>query len=424
MSRRQLERGEPVRGVLTGRGIVPLDGRPVDDADCTVLHIDMDAFFSSVEELRHPEVRGRPVIVGGTGPRGVVAAANYPARRHGVHSAMPMSRALRLCPQAVVFPPDGATYRRVSARVMDLLRSITPHVEQLSVDEAFLDVAGADRRLGGGPTHIAQLIRARVRAEQGLTCSVGVAATKFVAKLASTRCKPDGLLLVPTEHVTDFLHPLPVGALWGVGERTEQALRRMGLRTVGDVARTPPDTLRHELGRALGSQLAELAWGRDPRPVTAETVDKSISTEETFDTDVHDPEQIRRELLRLAERVARRLRAAGQAGRTVGVKLRRADFSTVTRSRTLSEPTDVARRIAAVARELYAASGLLGTPLRLVGVRVEGLVPADRVHHQLALDEDGPSWRTVEKLQDEVVRRFGDGALRPASLAFCDEDDV
>ncbi len=424
MSRRQLERGEPMRGVMTDRGIVPYEGHPVNDADCTILHIDMDAFFASVEELRHPDVVRRPVLVGGTGPRGVVASANYQARRYGIHSAMPMSRALRLCPHAVVFPPDHETYRRVSAGVMDLLRSITPQVEQLSVDEAFLDVAGADRRLGGGPLHIAQLIRARMRAEQGLTCSVGIAATKFVAKLASTRCKPDGLLVVPTRHVTAFLHPLPVGALWGVGERTEQALRRMGLRTVGDVARTPPDTLRHELGQALGNQLAELAWGCDPRPVTPETVDKSVSTEETFPTDIHDPERIRRELLRLSEKVARRLRASGQAGRTVGVKLRRADFSTVTRSRTLPEPTDVARQIAAVARELYAASGLVGAPLRLVGVRVEGLVSADRVHHQLALDEEGPGWRAVERLQDEVVRRFGTGALRPASLALCEEDDV
>ncbi|UOE21817.1 DNA polymerase IV [Thermobifida halotolerans] len=413
-----------MRGVMTEHGIAPLTGQPVDDADCTVLHIDMDAFFTSVEELRRPEVRGRPVIVGGTGARGVVAAANYPARRHGVHSAMPMARALRLCPGAVVFPPDGETYRRVSARVMDILRSITPQVERLSVDEAFLDVAGAHRRLGGGPEHIARLVRARVRAEEGLTCSVGVAATKFVAKLASTRCKPDGLLLVPTAHVTAFLHPLPVGALWGVGDRTEQALRRMGLRTVGDVAHTPPDTLRHELGQALGGQLAELAWGRDPRPVTAETTDKSVSTEETFDTDIRDPEAIRRELLRLAEKVARRLRAGGHAGRTVGVKLRRSDFGTVTRSRTLSEPTDVAREIFAVARELYAASGLPGTPLRLVGIRMEGLVPADQVHHQLALDEHEQEWRTVERLQDEVVRRFGSGALGPASLAFRDEDDV
>ncbi|KUP95366.1 DNA polymerase IV [Thermobifida cellulosilytica TB100] len=412
-----------MRGALTDEGIVPLDGRPVDDADCTVLHIDMDAFFSSVEELRHPEVRGRPVIVGGTGPRGVVAAANYPARRRGVHSAMPMSRALRLCPHAVVFPPDLPAYRRISARVMDILRSVTPQVEQISVDEAFLDVTGADRRLGG-PVRIARRIRDRIRTEHGLTCSVGVAATKFVAKLASTRCKPDGLLVVPTAHTTTFLHPLPVGALWGVGERTEQALRRMGLRTVGDVARTPPETLRHELGRALGSRLAELAWGRDPRPVAPDSVDKSVSTEETFDTDVRDPERIRRELLRLSEKVARRLRAAGNAGRTVGIKLRRADFATVTRSRTLPEPTDVAREIAGAARELYAASGLLGTPLRLVGVRVEGLVPADRVHHQLALDEEETGWRTVERVQDEVVRRFGAEALRPASLALRDEDDV
>jgi DNA polymerase-4 len=423
MSRRQLERGTAMRGMIGADGIEPLDPAAAEDADCSILHIDMDAFFASVEQLEHPEARGRPVIVGGTGPRGVVSSADYIARTYGVHSAMPMVRALRLCPDALVFPPDGPAYRRVSEAVMDIFRSVTPEVEPVSMDEAFLDVSGARRRLGG-PVRIAELIRERVRSEQRLTCSVGVAATKFVAKLASTQCKPDGLLLVPTRRVTAFLHPLPVGALWGVGEKTEQALTRLGLRTVGDVAAVPPATLRHEFGQALGARLAALAVGDDDRPVVPTTPDKSIGVVETFPRDVDDPGTIHRELLRLSEKVARRLRSSGQAGRTVVVKLRRADFTTITRSRTLPEATDVAREITAAARELYAGAGLERVRLRLVGVRVEGLADASQVHRQLALDEPETGWREAERAMDRVARRFGPGAIQPAALAKRDENDV
>ncbi|RNL86642.1 DNA polymerase IV [Halostreptopolyspora alba] len=405
-------------------GIEPFpagDGHGADD-DCPILHIDMDAFFASVERLRCPRTRGQPVIVGGTGPRGVVYSADYIARTYGVHSAMPMSRALRLCPDAVVFPPDGAGYRRVSEAVMDILRAVTPDVEVLSLDEAFLDVSGARRRLGG-PARIAGLIRARVREEQGLTCSVGVAPSKFVAKLASTRCKPDGVLLVPSARVTDFLHPLPVGALWGVGPKTEEALRRRGLRTVGDVAEVPVATLRHQLGDSLGTHLGALARGDDERGVDPVSVDRSIGAEETFDTDVADVEVIHRELLRLSERVARRLRDSGQLGRTIVVKLRRADFSTITRSCTLAEHTDVARDINSEARGLYDAAGMHHERLRLVGVRVEGLADSTEVHHQLALDEPEAGWREAERAIDRVARRFGDDVVRPATLAQREEND-
>ncbi|GAA3733704.1 DNA polymerase IV [Spinactinospora alkalitolerans] len=412
-----------MRGVVGPDGIEALRPDTAPDAGCHILHIDMDAFFASVEQLRNPGSRGRPVIVGGTGGRGVVASANYLARRYGVHSAMPMGRALRLCPDAVVFPPDGGAYRRASEAVMDIFRSVTSEVQPLSLDEAFLDVSGARRRLGD-PVRIAELVRRRVSREQGLTCSVGVAATKFVAKLASTQCKPDGLLLVPTERVTGFLHPLPVGALWGVGDKAEQALARLGLRTIGDVARAPQETLRRELGSALGDRLAELSWGRDERTVVTEAPDKSVGAEETFAADIADPETIRRELLRLAEKVARRLRAGGQVGRTVVVKLRRSDFSTVTRSRTLPGHTDLAREINAAARGLYAAAGLEHVPLRLVGVRVEGLADASEVHRQLALGEPETGWREAERVMDEVARRFGANAIRPAALADRDKNDV
>ncbi len=411
-----------LRGMVGPEGIEPLPARTDADAACHILHIDMDAFFASVEQLRHPEARGRPVIVGGTGPRGVVASADYIARTYGVHSAMPMVRALRLCPDAVVFPPNGESYRRASEAVLDIFRSITPEVEPLSLDEAFLDVSGAGRRLGG-PARVAELIRDRVRREQQLTCSVGVAGSKFVAKLASTQCKPDGLLLVPTARTTAFLHPLPVGALWGVGEKTEEALRRHGLRTVGDVADVPVDVLRGELGDALGSRLSALARGHDERQVVPVSPDKSIGAEETFGTDVADVDVIHRELLRLSEKVARRLRAGGQVGRTVVVKLRRADFSTVTRSRTLAEYTDVAREINGAARDLYASAGMEQERLRLVGVRVEGVTEASGVHRQLALGEPEAGWREAEQAMDRVTRRFGPGVIQPATLAERGEDD-
>ena len=391
------------------------EGPPGDDCGCPVLHVDMDAFFVSVELLERPELRGRPVLVGGRGARGVVAAASYEARRFGVHSAMPMSRALRLCPQAVVLAPRHEEYARISRRVREIFLAVTPLVEPLSLDEAFLDVAGA-RKLFGPPVRIATGIRRRVAGELGLTCSVGVAPSKFLAKLASTRCKPDGLLVVPADGVLEFLHPLPVAALWGVGERTEERLGRLGLRTVGELARLPLDTLRRELGDAHGTHLHELAWGRDPRPVRPHTPDKSIGAEETFETDVRDPGEVRRELLRLAGKVGARLRASENRGRTVSIKLREPDFATITRSRTLAEPTDLSRVIYITACELYEASGWEGVPLRLLGIRVENLVDPGPQAHQLALDEPEHGWREAEQAMDEAARRFGKGAIRPAAL--------
>lgn len=386
-----------------------------DDTGCPMLHVDMDAFFAGVEVRRRPELAGQPVIVGGSGNRGVVMSATYEARAYGVHSAMPILRARRLCPTAVVVPPDMAEYARVSAGVMELFRSVTPLVEPLSLDEAFLDVSGARRRLGR-PAQVAELIRARIADEQGLTCSVGVAPTKFVAKLASTHCKPDGLLVVPADTVVAFLHPLPVGALWGVGERTEEALLRLGLRTVGDLAHVPKSTLQRALGASLGAHLAELSWGRDPRRVVPHVPDKSTGADETFPYDVDDPAYIHRELLRLAERTAARLRAAGHEGRVVTLKVRFADFTTITRSRTLRDPTDVAREIYTVARELYSALGLQRARIRLVGVRVEGLTTTGSTPRQLALDERPRGWRDAEEAVDRAARRFGAGAVRPAAL--------
>jgi len=385
---------------------------PVDDSATPILHVDMDAFFVSVELLSRPELRGKPVLVGGTAGRGVVSAASYEARRYGVNSAMPMSVALQRCPNAIVLRGDYASYSRYSKRVMEIFEQVTPLVEPLSIDEAFLDVSGA-RRLHGSPAQIAWTIRERVRAETGLTCSIGVAATKYVAKVASGRAKPDGMLVVPAADTLSFLHPLPVSALWGVGRVTEESLTRLGLRTVGDVAEMPSDALERAVGPALAARLARLANGIDPRDVETTRSEKSIGHEVTFDHDLRDPEQIRRELLRLSDDVAVRLRKAGAVGRTVVLKLRYGDFRTVTRSRTLGEPTDVARRIY---DEASAALGELvgdGARIRLIGVRAEQLRPSGG---GAALWDPDEEWREAERAIDEVTARFGRGAVRPAAL--------
>ncbi|HEX8497022.1 MAG TPA: DNA polymerase IV [Actinomycetales bacterium] len=407
MSRRQFTRADP-------------EGVEGDDTGCTVLHVDMDAFYASVSLLEHPELVGRPVIVGGGGTRGVVLSATYEARSFGVHAAMPMARARRACPHAVVLEPDHARYAEVSRGVMAVFADVTPLVEPLSLDEAFLDVSGALRRLGP-PADIARQVRDRVADEQGVTCSVGVASTKFVAKIASGLAKPDGLMVVPHAQTLAVLHPLPVGALWGVGERTEETLHRFGLRTVGDIAHTPLDTLVRALGQASGAHLFELSWGRDPRRVVPTQAERSIGAEETFAHDVDDPQVIHRELLRLSERTAARLRSARLVGRTVTIKVRFADFTTITRSRTLGEATDVGRDVYSTARSLFDGLGLQRARLRLVGVRIEGLSDVADLQRQLLLDEPEHGWRDADRAVDRASARFGAGSVRPASLVPTDD---
>ena len=400
---------------------MPPGAPQADDEGCRILHVDMDAFYASVELRDRPDLLGRPVVVGGLGPRSVVLSATYEARAFGVRSAMPAGRARRLCPQAIFVPPRHRLYGEVSREIMAIFRAVTPDVEPLSLDEAFLDVSGARRRLGP-PRAIAELIRAQVREQQSITCSVGVAPVKFVAKIASARCKPDGLLVIPAAGVLDFLHPLPVAALWGVGDRAGDVLARLGLRTVGDIAHVPSATLRRELG-AAGEHLWALAWGRDERPVVPGREEKSVGAEETFPADVDDPEVIRRELLRLSGRTARGLRAAGCVARTVSVKLRLASFRTITRSRTLGDPTDVAREIYAIACALYEGAGLDdGARLRLVGVRAAGLRPAEGSPRQLAFDDRPAGWREAEQTLDRIARRFGADAVRPAAFFGASED--
>jgi len=386
-----------------------------DDEGCSILHVDMDAFYASASLLSRPELKGTPVIIAGGGNRGVVLSATYEARAFGVAAAMPTARARRLCPQATIVAPDYARYERISHAVMAVFASVTPIVEPLSLDEAFLDVSGARRRLGT-PRQIAQHIRDTIADEQGITCSAGVASTKFIAKLASGLAKPDGLLVVPKAEVIGFLHQLPVGALWGVGERTEEALRRLGLHTVADIAHTPLETLRRALGDNAGPALHALAWGRDTRSVVPTRRERSIGADETFSFDVDDPVYIHRQLLKLSDRTAARVRAAGLVGRTISVKVRFSDFTTITRSKTLRDPTDVSRDIYAIARALFDGLGLQRARLRLVGVRMEGLMDSDHAPIQGLLDAPAHGWRDADRAVDRASARFGAGAVRPGSL--------
>jgi DNA polymerase-4 len=380
----------------------------------SIMHVDMDAFFVLVELRTRPDLRGKPVIVGYPADRSVVLSASYEARAFGVKSAMPMVIAARMCPRAVIIEPRHKLYYEVSAQLMAIFESITELVEPLSVDEAFLDVGGAIRRLGP-PREIGELIRRRVADELGITASVGIAASKFVAKIASTRCKPDGLLLIRPEETVPYLHSLPVGALWGVGAKTAEVLARMGIRTVADLAATPLASLKKALG-ATGEHVYRLSWGIDPRPVTPVRLEKSIGAEETFAVDTGDDAVLHRELLRLSHRTAERLRSSGMVARTVALKLRYADFSTITRSRTVHTPVDSAQLIYAVAVQLLESLGDRAMTVRLVGVRAEQLEDAAQTSLQLSLDRRDDNWRAAEQALDKVSRKFGNKTVLPARL--------
>ena len=364
---------------------------------------------------RNPSLAGKQVIVGYDGNRGVVLSATYEARKLGVHSAMPMSRALRLAPNAIVVEPDHEKYSEVSENVMAIFESITPLVQPLSVDEAFLDISGA-QKLMGTPSQIGEVIRARVSDEQGITCSVGVASTMFVAKLATNFAKPDGLHVVPADKVIEFLHPLPIGALWGVGEKTAEQLSRLGLVNVSDIANTPVKTLARVVGQAAAEHLYELSWGRDPRTVTPNQAEKSIGAERTFESDIDDPEEILAQILDLSNKVAKRLRAANYFSRTITIKVRFADFTSVTRSKSLPSSTDLATDIYATSKSLFEAMHLQRARIRLVGVRATGLVPTSESSVQLEFSNRDSGWREAEEAMDQVSLKFGNSAVKPARL--------
>jgi DNA polymerase-4 len=406
------------------------DDETEPDAPPHILHVDLDAFYASVEQIADPSLRGRPVIVGGLGPRGVVSTASYEARRFGVHSAMPMFHARRACPDGVFLSPRFAAYDAASREVMTILRSYTPLVEPLSLDEAFLDVAGARRLHGTGP-EIAASVRSRVHRETGLTASVGVASTKFLAKIASDLAKPDGLLVVGLGEELAFLHPLAVERLWGVGPATRRRLERFGVRTIGDLAALPEGTLTGALGVAHGRHLHDLAWNRDERGVVPTRQAKSIGHEETFPRDVVDRSILDREIVRFADRVGTRLRNGGLVGRTVQLKVRYHDFRTITRSRTLAEPTDLAVEIAHTASELLAGIDL-GEGVRLLGVSVQQLDAVDAVQSALLLgdvespratDESRRQRSELERSVDRVRARYGDDAVLPARLVRAPDGD-
>ena len=389
----------------------------------TILHVDMDAFYASVEVLRDPSLAGKPVIVGGSGDRGVVASCSYEARAFGVRSAMPSVRARRLCPSAVFVHGDMARYGGYSRRIHDVFVSFTPLVEGISLDEAFLDVAGA-RRLHGPAEHIAALIRQRILDEIGLSCSVGVAPSKLLAKLASRHAKPvalpsgivpgPGVVVVRPGEELAFLHPLAVTELWGVGPATAERLHRRGVRTVGELAGVPLDSLVSWLGAANGRHLHELAWARDERPVEPERALKSIGHEETFAVDLKERTDLHREVVRQADAVASRLREASLSGRTVTVKVRFNDFATITRSRTMGEPFDTGQAVAAVAAVLLDGVDT-GPGVRLLGVSVSNLTAAGATR-QLSLGEVDDGWDDAARAVDGVRARFGPAAVGPAAL--------
>ena len=384
------------------------------DEIATILHVDMDAFYASVAERDDPTLRGKPVVVG-AGARGVVLSANYQARKFGIRAAMPVGRAQRMAPHAIFVVPNHQRYSEVSSGIMEIFASYTPLVEPISLDEAFLDVTGSRRLIGDGE-EIAKRIRADVLAQAGITCSVGIATTKFIAKLASQACKPNGMLQIDPDKVLDFLHPLPVSAVWGVGPKTNDELLRLGLRTVGEIAHTPRQTLVRALGEANGNHLYELAWGRDYRSVTPDEPDKSISAAETFSHDLEDEDEILRELLRLTEKATAKLRSRQLATQTISIKVRFADFKTISRSKTLALPIDGMQECYDVAKKLYVALKLDRARIRLIGIGLENLVDSQNAPVQLELGERDTGWREATKAVDAATARFGRGSVRPARL--------
>jgi len=381
----------------------------------TILHADMDAFYAAVEQREEPSIRGRPVIVGGLGRRGVVSTASYEARKFGVHSALPMARARELCPQGVFLKPRGKVYEKVSRQVQAVFAEFTPLVEPLSLDEAFLDVTGSEALFGDGE-QIAEKIKERVIEMTGLTVSVGVASCKFVAKVASDLDKPDGLVVAPVGSEAEFLAPLPVRFLWGAGRVTQDKMRQLGLETIADVQALPLDRLIESLGKSAGEHFHELSFGRDPRAVEPARPAKSISHEVTFDQDLVDREPCLGVLLRLSEGVGKRLRRAGTEARVLRLKLRFPPFETLTRQRRFERPSSDDLIIYRIARELFDEARPDRRPVRLLGVAAGDLVAAAT---------DGPSQgqlfgaapesedaRKILEAMDQIREKFGDRAIR------------
>ena len=385
----------------------------------TILHVDMDAFYASVAELDNPQYKGKALVVG-AGVRGVVLSANYEARKFGIRAAMPVGRAKRMAPHAIFIAPEHHRYAEISERVMTIFNSFTPLVEPISLDEAFLDVTGAQKLFGDG-REIAGKIRAQVAQAEGITCSVGIAQSKFIAKLASQHCKPDGMLEIKSDRILEFLHPLPVRALWGVGPKTAESLDRLGLHTVADIANTPRSTLVRALGDATGESLYELAWGRDYRNVIPDEPEKSIGNEETFARDIDSPEEILAQFLRMAEKATARLRERGLFAKTVTMKIKFADFTTLSRAKTLPIGIDGTHETYEIVKKLYLALNNEGARIRLVGVSLSNLLDEAPVQLELGARERG--WRDADTAIDKAKARFGRGSVRPGRLITGDSGE-
>lgn len=381
-----------------------------------ILHLDMDAFYAAVEVREDPSLSGRPVIVGHRGPRGVVSTCSYEARRSGVRSAMPSVVAERLCPDAVWLPGRAALYARVSREIRRILDGVSPAVEPLSIDEAFVDLTGIARSLEEG-ARIAAEIRARIRSEQRLTASAGIAPNKFLAKIASDLEKPDGLVLLAAGDVPARLWPLPLLRLWGVGPATAARLARGGLARIGDLLRVPEEALASLVGLGTALHLRALARGEDDRPVVSHREAKSVSEERTYAEDLEDPDEIDREMLGRADAVARELRREGLVARTVHLKVRTGDFTTWTRARTLSEPTDLAETVVRAAREMFRERIRLGgRGVRLLGVGASGLEPASSAPASLFRDPAEERLRAATRAADEARDSFGEESIVRARL--------
>ncbi len=378
-----------------------------------ILHLDMDAFFASVEVRDDPALQGLPVVVGGAGSRGVVAAASYPARTRGIRSAMPMATARRLAPDLVIVPPRMDHYRRVSAQVMELLRSVVADVEQISVDEAFLDARGA-RRLFGSPEEIAARLRRQIREQLALPSSVGGSVSRAVAKIASAQAKPDGMLIVPADRTAEFLAPLPVSVISGIGPKAQAALERIGVHRVGQLRDVPPTTLARALG-PRAAEVARLADGSDRTGLGRRVKDRSLGTERTWDEDLTDPAEVRRRITLMADDVARQLRRSELVARTVVLKLRSPDGTTITRSSTLDHHTASGERLREHVVALWERERERMLRVRLAGVRATHLEPASGMPVQSELTARSAGWADLEAAMDRAVDRFGAGTLSRGS---------
>jgi DNA polymerase-4 len=379
-----------------------------------VMHVDMDAFYASVEMRRRPELASLPMWVGGQ-HRGVVLSANYPARSFGVCGGMSVAKARRLCPSGIGVAPDFGSYSEVSAGVGAILATITHRVDLASIDEAYLDLTETEPT-GGSVVEVGQRIRALVYDEQGIACSVGIGPNRLVAKMASVAAKPDGLLEVRPAEVIGFLHPLPVERLVGVGDSTANRLHRLGVVTIGDLAQVPVPVLRQAFGRHAGALLTELAWGRDAGRHWSRPGERGVGCQETFAVDLDDQTAVRAEILRVSDKVTTRMRAAGVLGRTVTLSLRFADFATCSSSSALAAPTDLTGDVYAAALRLYPRLVVRRPALRRVGVRVTGLIERSRVWHQPMLGDSECGWEAVEAAADKVNRAFGPQSVQRAVL--------